>query len=57
VPLFCEHCETALPEKAGPNDPEPTWHQYAELPKAAAVVTEYQDMLAPALAAGTSTTL
>ena len=31
-----------LPEQAGPNDPEPTWHQYAELPKVAAVVTEYQ---------------
>jgi transposase len=42
VPLFCEHCESALPEAAGPNDPEPTWHQYAELPKAAAVITEYQ---------------
>jgi transposase len=42
VPLFCEYCESALPEKAGPNDPEPTWHQYAELPKAPAVVTEYQ---------------
>jgi len=42
LPLFCEHCETALPEMAGPNDPEPTWYQYAELPKAAAVVTEYQ---------------
>jgi transposase len=42
LPLVCEHCATALPETAGPNDPEPTWHQYAELPKAAAVVTEYQ---------------
>jgi transposase len=42
LPLYCEYCEKALPETAGPNDPEPTWHQYAELPKAAAVVTEYQ---------------
>ena len=42
VPLCCDYCKTALPETAGPNDPEPTWHQYAELPKAAAVVTEYQ---------------
>jgi len=42
VPRYCEYCESALSETAGPNDPEPTWHQYAELPKAAAVVTEYQ---------------
>lgn len=42
VPLFCEHCETALSETAGPNDPEPTWHQYTELPKTPTVVTEYQ---------------
>jgi len=42
VPLYCDFCEKPLPETAGPNDPEPTWHQYAELPKAAAVVTEFQ---------------
>ena len=42
VPRYCDYCEAALPKAAGPNDPEPTWHQYAELPKAAAVVTEYQ---------------
>ncbi len=42
LPLYCDYCEAALPEAAGSNDPEPTWHQYAELPKAAAVVTEYQ---------------
>ena len=42
VPVTCTHCQAPLPEEAGPNDPEPTWHQYAELPKVAAVVTEYQ---------------
>ena len=42
VPLYCDYCETALPQTAGPNDPEPTWHQYTELPKTPAVVTEYQ---------------
>jgi transposase len=42
VPLYCDHCEKPLPETPGPDDPEPTWHQYAELPKAAAVVTEFQ---------------
>jgi transposase len=42
VPTSCDHCQAPLPEQAGPNDPEPTWHQYAELPKVAAVVTEFQ---------------
>src|SRR5918999_891517 len=26
----------------GPDDPEPSWHQFAELPRLAAVVTEFQ---------------
>lgn len=42
VPLTCKHCQAALPEQPGPNDPQPSWHQYAELPTVAAVVTEYQ---------------
>jgi transposase len=42
VPRTCEGCGAALPEQGGPNDPEPTWHQVAELPSLAAVVTEYQ---------------
>ena len=42
LPLHCKHCEAPLPEAAGPNDPEPTWLQYAELPKMPAVVTEFQ---------------
>jgi transposase len=42
VPSHCERCHTALPATAGPDDPEPSWHQIAELPRLAAVVTEYQ---------------
>jgi transposase len=42
VPITCDICQAPLPEQAGPNDPGPSWHQYAELPKVAAVVTEYQ---------------
>ena len=32
VPTRCEHCGAGLPAQAGPHDPEPTWHQFAELP-------------------------
>jgi transposase len=42
VPEACHGCGTALSQQAGPNDPEPTWHQYAELRPMAATVTEYQ---------------
>src|SRR5438093_1930555 len=42
VPENCHDCGAALPMNSGPNDPEPTWHQYVELPPMAAVVTEYQ---------------
>jgi transposase len=31
-----------LPAASGPHDPEPTWHQVAELPPLVAEVTEYQ---------------
>jgi transposase len=31
-----------LPPDPGPHDPEPSWHQIAELPELAAEVTEYQ---------------
>src|SRR4051794_12765745 len=27
IPSHCEHCHTPLPEQAGPDDPEPSWHQ------------------------------
>src|ERR1700722_1043792 len=42
VPAACAHCQSALPPEAGPNDPPPVRHQVAELPKLAAVITEYQ---------------
>src|SRR5262249_43418089 len=42
VPRHCERCQVPLPAQAGPNDPEPSWHQVAELPELAAQVTEYQ---------------
>jgi transposase len=42
VPTHCGRCRAALPRAPGPHDPEPTWHQVAELPVMAAHVTEYQ---------------
>jgi len=42
VPTACVHCQHPLPAQAGPHDPEPLWHQVAELPPVLAVVTEYQ---------------
>jgi transposase len=42
VPSHCDRCHEPLPPHPGLEDPEPTWHQVAELPKVAAQVTEYQ---------------
>jgi transposase len=42
VPALCRRCGHDLPQQAGPGDPEPSWHQVAELPPLAAHVTEYQ---------------
>ncbi len=42
VPDRCGRCRGPLPPDPGPSDPEPTWHQVAELPPTAAEVTEYQ---------------
>jgi transposase len=42
VPPECRGCGDLLPAEPGPHDPEPTWHQVAELPEVAAVVTEHQ---------------
>jgi hypothetical protein len=42
IPSRCERCRSPLPAQPGPNDPEPSWHQFAELPRLAAVVTEFQ---------------
>ncbi len=42
IPNRCERCRTPLSAQPGPDDPEPSWHQFAELPRLAAVVTEFQ---------------
>lgn len=42
VPTICNHCNAPLPLESGPGDPEPTWHQVAELPVLTAIVTEHQ---------------
>jgi transposase len=42
VPTTCARCQGALPSEPQPGDPEPRWHQVAELPELAAIVTEYQ---------------
>ena len=42
VPTICAHCQAPLPVEPGPNDPEPTWHQVAEIPELAADITEHQ---------------
>src|SRR3974377_1787130 len=42
VPATCTDCQAPLPSEAAPGDPEPTWHQVAELPELAANITEHQ---------------
>lgn len=42
VPTHCEDCHAPLPAQPSESDPEPVWHQFAELPKVSAVVTEFQ---------------
>src|SRR5262245_18204274 len=42
VPSHCEKCHSRLPQTPQPGDPEPTWHQVAELPRSPVVVTEFQ---------------
>ena len=42
VPATCRRCQHPLPAGAGPTDPPPTWHQVAELPPIAAVITEHR---------------
>jgi transposase len=41
-PQHCQRCQARLPRAAAANDPEPTWHQVAELPPLVAEVTEYR---------------
>lgn len=42
IPSHCQHCQEPLPAEPGPNDPEPTRFQVAELPELKAKITEYQ---------------
>ena len=42
LPTICDHCQTPLPAEPDPGDPEPTWHQVAELPELAALIIEHQ---------------
>jgi transposase len=42
LPRFCRGCQQPLPAEPGPDDPEPAWHQVAELPDVTALVTEHQ---------------
>jgi len=42
IPTHCEGCRAPLPHEPSAGDPEPVWHQFAELPKVSAVVTEFQ---------------
>ncbi len=42
VPTACLRCHSPLPDEPAPHDPEPQWHQVAEVPEIAAVVTEHQ---------------
>ena len=42
LPTVCAHCQVPLPAQPGPGDPEPTWHQVADLPELAALITEHQ---------------
>jgi transposase len=42
IPSYCRHCEAALPRRPDPADPPSSWHQVAELPEIAAVVTEHR---------------
>ena len=32
LPRHCDRCQEPLPPLPGPDDPEPTWHQVAEMP-------------------------
>jgi transposase len=41
-PDTCARCHATLAPQVGPDEPEPTWHQLAELPRQAAVITEHR---------------
>lgn len=42
IPARCARCGGALRAHAEPHDPEPTWHQIAELPEQPVTITEHQ---------------
>src|SRR5262249_24981500 len=42
VPEACAACRAPLPQEPTPGDPEPTWHQVAELPEPAVIITEHR---------------
>jgi transposase len=42
VPAHCRHCHAKLSAQARRGDPQPSWHQIAELPPMAAIITEHQ---------------
>ncbi len=41
-PTACRGGGQELPREAAPTDPEPTWHQVAELPEVTAIITEHR---------------
>ena len=42
VPTVCDDCSAPLSAEPGPGDPDPTWHQVAELRELAARIIEHQ---------------
>jgi transposase len=42
LPRSCRRCGSMLPSQARPCDPRPRWHQVAEVPPLAAVVSEHR---------------
>ena len=42
VPESCAACHAPLPKEPAPGDPEPTWHQVAEIPEPAVIITEHR---------------
>lgn len=53
IPSHCQRCHQPLPALPAPDDPPPTWHQVAELPKLAAEVTEYRGHFRTCFCCGT----
>ncbi|MFI5456543.1 MAG: DUF6444 domain-containing protein [Isosphaerales bacterium] len=42
LPTICTQCQAPLPAERGLGDPEPSWHQVAELPDLTANITEHK---------------